>query len=378
MRTKLSSNGNSLSTPRINPELILVRVKDVILDKAHPEYNKYGGVDSIGAIKYAPIDTNIDTEDTTTLPPAFPINNHSKVLPLRNEVVYLIKGVKGDGFYDDTDYYLSPITLFNDINFIPSEDRRDNSPKEGGLEFKGNPNLRPLYPFNGDVILQGRFGQSLRFTGGKSFENKLTNDTNKEKPLTILTNGHKEVALDSLYVEDINSDLTSIYLASDHILPLEQSRDKYASAKNRPTLTKNYNLSSQTVITSGRIHLNASKDDILLSSTGKIALTGEQVSIDGVSSIGLDANKIYLGEKAMRFELQPVLLGNQTELFLFELLTALETLSDNLIQARTANQIAIPALNGNGFTLRATVRGLLNQINPNGVSLLKSRKVFTE
>lgn len=375
--TKFIKDLRTFGNSSLPMEIIPVRVKDIILDENHPEYEKYGKVDSLGAIKYALLDSKTNTEDTTSLPPAFPLNNHSKVLPLRNEVVYLIRGVKADNYYEQADYYLPPISLFNDINYIPSEDNNDKSTKGGGLEFKGNPRLRPLYPFNGDVIMQGRYGQSIRMSGAQSFGNTLTNRKNKEKPLTIISNGHKESQLNSLYVEDINKDLTSIYLTTDHLIPLEQSRDKYASAEKRPVLTKNYDEGS-AILTSQRIHLNTTKDDILLTSSGNTSITAKQVSLDGVSSIGLDAKKIYLGEKAMRFELQPVLLGNQTELFLYELLSALNTLSTNLINARTANQIAIPALNANGFTLGATVRNLLEQINPNGPSRLKSKKVFTE
>lgn len=357
--------------------LILVRVKDVILDDSHPEYEKYGKVESIGVIKYAPINKNVDTSNVESLPPAFPLHQTIKTCPLVNELVFIVKGVRGDKKDAKTTYYLSPLSIFNDTNFNASYDTLDNSDLTPGYEFPVNPEKRPLYPFHGDVILQGRHGQSIRLTGARSFNNPFTNLSNEGSPLTILTNGHQDTSTRELYVEDINKDDTSIYLASDHTIPLEQIRDKYAGAVNRPVLAKNYK-GAQVIVNSGRLYFNAYDDDILFSSQNNFGITSRQVSIDGVDSIGLDAKKIYLGEKALRFELQPVLLGNQTELFLDVLLSALGSLADALKSARTVDQKAIPRLNVNGYTLEATIKGLQNQINPNGNSLLKSKKVFTE
>jgi len=378
---KLTTNfslpdGNSFSA-QIPNEIIAVRVKDIILDDSHPEYDKYGFVDSIGAIKYSLINSKIDTRDTTTLAPAFPISPFSNTFPLVNEVVFIIKGVKGDTKFETVDYYLPPLSLFNDINYIPSEDQYDESKDEPGYEFKTNPEIRPFYPFHGDTILQGRHGQGIRFTGSKSFKNTLVNDSNAGRPLTILTNGIEKTAVNSLYVEDVNKDNSSIYLTSDHIIPLNQIRDKYSSADNRPVLAKNYK-GAQVLINSGRLFFNAYDDDLLISAQNNFGVTSKQVSLDGVDSVGLDAKKIYLGEKARRFELQPVLLGNQTELLLFTLINSLKSLATNLQTAKTVDQKPIPKLNINGFSLEATLNGLLNQINPNGESLLKSKKVFVE
>lgn len=358
-------------------ELTPVRVKDIILHEDHPEYKKFGKVESIGVIKYAPINVNVDTSDTKALPAAFPLDHSNKTCPLINEIVFLTTAYKDVEKDSTVTYYLSPISLFNEINYNPSNDGLDKSNRGPGYEFPVKTKKRPLHPFHGDVILQGRHGQGLRFTGAKSFLNPFTNDSNNGLPLTIITNGHRDETAKKLYIEDINKDLSSVYLTSDHIIPLEQSRDKYAGAKKRPVLAKNYK-GPQVLINSGRLYFNASEDDILLSSTNYFSVSAKNVSLDGVEAIGFDAKRIYLGEKAVRFELQPVLLGNQTELFLFQLLTALGRLSTALINARTANQIPIPALNLNGFTLQTTVNSLLNQINPNGDSQLKSKKVYTE
>jgi hypothetical protein len=357
--------------------LTLVRVKDIILDESHPDFLKYGKGESIGIIKYVPIDRYVDTSDTSNLPPAFPLNQSIKTLPLINEVVFIVEGVRADSKDAKSTYYFSPVSIFNDINFNASYDTLDKSNLGPGYEFPENEKKRPLYPFHGDTILQGRHGQSIRFTGAKSFSNIFTNDSNSGSPLTILSNGHREISTADLYLEDINKDDSSIYLSSDHIIPLEQVRTKYKGIKTKPILAKNYR-GKQILVNSGRLVFNAYEDDIVITSKNNLSLTSNYLSLDAEQTIGLDAKKIYLGERALKFELQPVLLGNQTELFLDTLLTALGSLADALKGARTVDQKTIPKLNVNGYTLEATIKGLQNQINPNGESLLKSKKVYTE
>ena len=374
-RTRETSGNSYTYTP--NTDIIAVRVKDIILSKDHPEYRKFGSIESIGVIKYAPINVNTDADDTTILPAAYPLDQSSKTCPLINEVVFLIKGIRGSYKDGNVAYYLSPISLFNEINSNLSIDKLDNSNIGPGYSFKENPKKRPLYPFHGDLILQGRHGQSIRFTGANSFENYLVNDSNAGEPLTILTNGHKEISSRELYIEDINTDKSSIYLANNHLIQLNQARDKYSGAVERPVLAKNYK-GNQIIVNSGRLYFNSTEEDINFSSKEKISLTGEQVSIDGASSIGLDAKKIYLGEDALRFETQPVLLGNQTELFLYELISTLKSLASIHISLTDASGTPIPALNTFGRVFEAQMKSLLNEINPNGASKLKSKKVFVE
>jgi len=360
-----------------NPTLTLVRVKDIILDESHPEYRTFGKTESIGVIKYAPIDKNVDTSDTVNLPPAYPLNHLTKTCPLINEVVFLVTGIRADKKDAKLAYYFSPVSIFNETNYNASFDNLDKSNLTPGYQFPVDNKKRPLYPFHGDTILQGRHGQSIRLTGAKSFSNPFINDSNTGEPLTIITNGHRRVNQNSLYIEDVNKDDSSIYLTSDHLIPIEQIRDKFLGVEKRPTLGKNYK-GKQVILNSGRLIFNAYDDDIQLTSKNNTSISSKYISIDGDRTIGLDAKKIYLGEKALRFELQPVLLGNQVEIFLDVLLSALGSLADALKSARTVDQKTIPRLNVNGYTLEATIKGLQNQINPNGNSLLKSKKVFTE
>lgn len=359
-------------------DLIPVRVKDVILDESHPEIasKKFRGIQGIGVIKYVQIDQSINTEDTKTLPFAFPLNSFSITLPLINEVVYLVKGPREDNTVANIDYYVTVVGLYNDINYLESKNA-DEPADTPGYEFKIDQKIRPLYPFNGDTIIQSRLGSSLRFTGARSPNSPFSNITNANNPLIILSSGHEKIEDTKLYIEDINKDKTSVYFTADHIIPLEQIRDKYASAKDRPVLAGDYR-GAQIVSNSERMFFNAYKEDIQFSVNKSFGVTAEQVFVDGVKYIGLDAKKIYLGEQAKITEAQPVIRGEFLEVFLNTILTALDGVGKAMTKAKTVDQKPIPTINLEGPALRAAVRAAGEMINPNGESLLKSTKVFTE
>lgn len=374
--SNLSSKGGSRST-----NAIPVRVIDIILDENHPEYDKYNGPSGIGAIKYAFLDRPINTEDPTTLPIAYPATVNFNTFPLKNEIVLLTQGTSqlasSTKSTSTTEYYTTIINVWNTVNHNASPDgASDPTEIDLGYEFEDNTGVRPLQPFNGDVILQGRHGQGIRFTGAKSSKNPFTGNDNAGKPLTIITNGHEPKSRDDQdpYIENINKDLNSIYLASKQIIPLEQSRDKYAAAVDRPTLANAYD-GNQIVVKGGRLFFDANEEDILFTSKGDFKISSENVSLDGVDYVGLDATKIYLGEKALRFELQPAVLGENLHDFLNTLVTTVERIGQALEGAKTVNGLAIPLVNIEGSVTKAYTKGLKRRIKSKN---LVSSKVYIE
>ena len=384
---KLSTGFNSLNlnpTSQTGESRIIypARVVDVILDEKHPEYEKYGKDFCIGAIKYCPIDRILDESNPVNFPIAYPLDPSLRKLPLRNEIVLLISAPSRDistsRSTEYVHYYTDIISLWNtNINPAPSLNSTDTE-LDYGYEYQENSTGLPLHPFNGDVILQGRHGQSIRMSGARSFKNTLSNKENAGEPLMIFSNGYTPTSNNSgFYVEDINKDKSSIYFAANHTLPLEQSRDKFAGATDRPTLTKNYT-GNQILLNSDRLTFNTKKSDIIFYSKEHFSVTANNLSLDAATNLGLDGKKIYLGEKAVRFELEPVILGNQLELFLDTLLSELLRVANAFKKARTVDGKVIPVIMSEGFTLEAVIKSLQNRINPNGNSQLKSKKVFTE
>ena len=90
-------------------------------------------------------------------------------------------------------------------------------------------NIKPLLPYEGDYILEGRFGNSIRFGATARSEvipisqsNNWSTGTKGEigDPITIIRNG-QSVTLDNQgwvhTLENINTDPSSIYLTSNQI-----------------------------------------------------------------------------------------------------------------------------------------------------------------
>ena len=201
------------------------------------------------------------------------------------------------------------------------------------------------------------------------------------KPVTILSNGRP--AKDNpfeLTIEDIDKDSSSVWMTSDHTIPLTPANTKKDSFKEPPAKTDKYK-GSGIYINSDRLVLNAKTDSILTSAKDSIALAADRIHLDGTKQIVLDADKIFLGKdsfKASETSREPVLLGNQVEFYLEQLNNALQDLARDLGQCTTVDGKPIPLLNTRGPQLLGILTALNNQTNPNGASSLKSNTTYTE
>ena len=360
-----------------------VRVLDVILDNSHPEYDKYGREAAIGAIKYSYVESPTNP-DPQANPVAFPLNNSVRQYPLKNEIVLLSIGTSEKislpgsttKTYKKT-YYTDIISVWNAANHngINLEETPEIDLGEGIDEID---DISSLQPFPGDTILQGRLGQSIRLSGYPHPRNNIQVDSDTVKPNILFSVGHSQEGIENGFkVENINEDLTSVYLLSEHKVELQQSRIKFDSFKTtKPLLTDQY-LGSQFLINSDRIILNSKLEDIILTSKENIGLSSNNIGIDAVENIGLDSKKIYLGNRAHN-ENQPVIKGDELESLLQRLLNKIEAIGRVMGTATTVNGQPIPVLNLEGPSITTEIRALKTLINPGGQSRLKSKKVFTE
>ena len=247
-----------------------------------------------------------------------------------------------------------------------------------GEELAELEDVNPLQPYPGDLILEGRQGQSLRFSGYKSNKNPLTDNENNGKPFTILSNGQEKVGNGYDHIsENINADDSSIYLTSNHSIPLEQIRTKYLGLNEDPIRANQYK-GAQVIVSSGRLFFNAYNEDINFTSNGKFSTTSKEVGIDAEDYIGLDANKIYLGSEARRFESQPAVLGNELEVTLKEIADILIRIGTAFNSAVTTNGGTVTSLIQIGKTVIEVGNSLNNTVNIDGDSRLKSKKTFIE
>jgi hypothetical protein len=226
-------------------------------------------------------------------------------------------------------------------------------------------------PFMGDSLLEGRYGQSLRFgSTAKSksiYVNNWSSAGNNGDPITILRNGQPINSSDRGWIpitENISDDLSSIYLTSyQQLNTFRVASELYQSYKTPPTFPSQYK-NPQVILNSDRIVINAKTDSVLLSAQTSIGMsTNGSVNIDAVSHY-ISSNDIKLGSKNAT---QPVLLGNDTVEILKQLAGAIKDLASILqvqrdypsgVLATSYNSVA-----GNVLTQINSANGILAQLN---------------
>ena len=196
----------------------------------------------------------VGSTTSNIIPNVLPLFPNYKNYPLVNEVVMVVALANSDfqnNFNRLTYYYINPINLWNSQETnplpVPSQNVKSASQNKGYLETEaGNPNkpdsqenttfrpgtyftekgtVNPLYAFEGDTIVEGRFGNSLRL--GNTVPNNIASLNNNWSvtgslgdPITILSNGlHSESPSFNSITEDVNADKSSIYLTSTQQLP---------------------------------------------------------------------------------------------------------------------------------------------------------------
>ena len=248
-----NSNSNFISSGQ---RLTAVRVKDIILDISHPKAIEFGGYDSIGTIFYTMLKNNTPLEDVNTANIARPIFSNIKHYPLKEEIVLIVSAEDKKIYSSEgtaTAYYFPPLNIWNHPhhNALPSITglkndtiNRDYQTTENGTVirrvedertdinlgkyFKELLNIKPLVSYEGDYILEGRFGNSIRLGStniGVNIPDEINNTWSTSgrigDPITIIRNGQSS-ELDSKgwvpTIEDLNDDATSIYLTSNQRL----------------------------------------------------------------------------------------------------------------------------------------------------------------
>lgn len=387
--TNFNSNsfGNSKGVKVDIPTKSFGRVLDIILDENHPEYENKGGAKSINGVFFR-YQNSITSEDTSNnLKFAYQGTGQIKTVPVIGEIVEIVSNPtsnKTQLAQAKTLYYSKIVNIWNNPNSNTLLDVYSNQTLDisKGGEFTEQATINPIKSAVGDIQIEGRQGQSIRFTGSKGSANYFVDDTNKGKPVIIISNGQIQTEDGFTTIsEDINEDDSSLYFLSDHKIDIKQASVRRKSYDDAPIEGDRFK-GNQIIINSGRLLFNAKTNDILLSSKDSIGMNSkESINLDADKYICFDSPKILLGEKARTApdsNKEPVLLGNQTELLLDTLLKMLKDVANDMAAAKTVDGKPIPNLNKRGIQMLPTINALQRQINPTGPSKLKSKKVFTE
>lgn len=349
---------------------------------------------------------------------ARPLDPNLKRYPLVNELVYILN-LPGPGLNGNStsyqQYYINTINIWNhphhngfpeDPNDLPPEQQKDydttvaGSPRrvldEGteinlGNTFIERPNIHPLLPFEGDVILEGRWGNSLRFgstvldPSGSEFIFPPNNTTGSPgDPITILRNGQSPLASSKGWIpiiEDITSDVSSIYLTYSQQLPITVGTNVRSTYTTGTAFkeTDTYG-GPQIALNSSRILLNANNLDgtILLNGSNTIALQAEKsVNIFAKGDIVLDGSVRLGGSTAI----QPVILGTdmvkniaQFASNIQEFTKVLENATYQVYNAKTQEYEARPLL---GIQRAATQLGLYIDDFQKALPTTLSKRTYT-
>lgn len=200
-----------------------------------------------------------------------------------------------------------------------------------GNYFKFNPNIRSLKRYEGDTILESRFGSSIRFG---AYDDNRGNDNGKDdyadgggNPMVLIRNKQAPVknpegkTAKGYVSEDINKDGSSIHITSGNTTSVFTPTTTrpivhISSGVAMPVLNGN-----QIIFNSDRLVFSSRVNEMLFYSKKMIAMvTDDSLSLNSGRHITLNANtgvitfnsnKIYLGFNKNGASDEPVILGGQ-------------------------------------------------------------------
>lgn len=207
----------------VNETLIVARVVKVDLES----------VDNLATIEFESINTA-----TVISGKAKPIWNNLRTVPYPDEIVLIVRGPSKDinDIKTSTEYYYyPPYSLWSTShhNKFPSPNILQLENEQGVVKDREicNRIVYTLQPFAGDVIQEGRWGNSIRFssTGPNQTSTPWSNTGVNGDPITIITNGHQTAGLEnwSTITENIDVDQASIWMTSTQEVKIKDIIDNF-------------------------------------------------------------------------------------------------------------------------------------------------------
>ena len=290
----------------------------MIKDGKVPEFGK------IGHIRFVPMNKNsMFTENNF----AAPLDKNFNTLPIKNEKVDILSSSTGYFYRRSNDNVTPNIDTADNMleRFFSGNKKEDNnssdyqstantgiankSSQDSG-ESKGfgdvfedkQEDIHPLRYYEGDSLIESRFGQSIRFSG-------YNNEEGTFSPTIILRNRENDTSQNdtefgSTTVEDVNRDGSTIVLSSaDYKLDFQPGVIDDGGSSNfeqKPNSFEEYPselTGDQILINSGRIILSAKDSEMIFYSKGNYGFISDStLSIDnkGGMTVNTDDDVLYL------------------------------------------------------------------------------------
>ena len=238
-------------------------------------------------------------------------------------------------------YYLSKLNVkgsaTNNSNFGASAFRslaKDTEFKFGKY-FNPSSRVRKLFSREGDTIIQGRFGNSIRLgsnqsQSGSKDKRNLTDSPNVKIVAGGFTNGsvYSEGLVSDLSSKIISEEKSSLYLTTDEYVPYEDV-GVASTFDNNETYFK-----PQVIIQSDRIVFNSKGED------GGIGIySRDNVEIKSAGKVEIDSPTIDIGSN----NLSPAVLGNDDfvgfiTILANQVITGMETQRQTLLTASNGTE----------------------------------------
>jgi hypothetical protein len=346
---------------------IIGRVTSIVLGE-YLDDNKTKNTDwtndgDLGKIDFEILYTGLNMVKATKVSKsAWPIFSFIRQYPLINEIVYIVSGPSdelNDNYKNQKLFYFPPFGVWNAVNHnaFPNMDQyseflRYQYQQPGyqgsadvsqtrlplGVSFQENDKVRSLTPFEGDTLIEGRFGQSIRFGSSNIIRaTKNTWSTNRDsigKPITVIINGQGRPSAQNAdkfatTVEDISRDDSSIYLTSGQVLNT-LSISEIKSAKYEFPYKGN-----QAIVCSDRVMLYSKKENVLLYSKQEIGISAiKPINIYSSENVIVNSPKICFGDE---FATESAMLGDSFTVQLVRMLENLKNAGNRLQGASTTN-----------------------------------------
>lgn len=237
-----------------------------------------------------------------------PANLNIKQIPQKGELVLIFSGFNHESYDDinnsDQWYYLNIISSLNTVNNnhhpyfeIGSNDDENKIVK----------NIPQRQPYRGDILFEGRFGNSIRLGNthkqvpGTEFISRKWIGQEDGSPIIILsTYKYLDTKDINFSTEDINTDHSSVYLTSTQNLPEFKLNNTVRTSQSHTDFKQ-----SQLIGTAERIILKAKTDSVI---------------VDSQKSIEINSPLIYLGTEQDK---EPFLHSTSVEVLLRRLIMVL-------------------------------------------------------
>lgn len=290
---------------------------------------------------------------------AKPLDTNIKRIPVLGEVVLILKGPTSYSSalgISSTNYYINTLAVQNNINHngLPNVAKMQDvntsefTNQSAGVQVKSKDhyfsetwdkdiNINPLQPFAGDLLIEGRFGNSVRMSSTVSNDDIYSREPNWYKgpgkdndPIMILANGRKKTSPFGQFItEDIENDLTSIYMTSTQQLKFKPKATKFGAIQRNSInsyQTDKHQFSGSQIgfFSRGRIIMNTDEKEIILMSGGGFGVSSNKsICFDTTQTFEIgNARRINLGLDAN----EPALLGDTSGDWLSDLLTQMQNL----------------------------------------------------